>query len=67
MVIDVLKDDKLTEDNAYSYAVNDVKMFETQFYNLRKLSSMLRHNKSVKKYIHYNPIFEETADLVYWL
>lgn len=67
MVIDVLKDDKLTEDNAYSYAVNDVKMFETQFYNLQKLSSMLRHDKSVKKYIHSNHIFEETANLVYWL
>lgn len=67
MVIDILKDEKVTIDNAYSYALNNVKMFGDQFRNLSRLSALLRHNIVVRRHISSNSIFNDTQHLITWI
>lgn len=67
MVIDILNDERINVDNAYSYALNNVKMFGDQFGNLSRLSSLLRHDRVVRKHISSNSIFKDTEHCVDWI
>lgn len=66
-VIEILNDDRVKENNVFSYVVNSVKDMDIQFANLNRLSKMLGFQTILSDSGTKTTIFHDTRHLINWI